>query len=321
MSDKRSIPIGDLIDYELGLLDEGRRVEVAAWIQRDANDATRLDRIRRTLAPLSAFESPEPPVDLVDRIMVRVLTTTPLEYVASSSSMPPEQPRMVTRRPFFSIGEMIAMAACILLLFSVLVPGVSTVRSRQMQAMCGSNLASLFRGAQMYAAAHDGFLPNAGVANANWLQQPNRTHMMPGLQLRFITPGSLVCPTTPLTGMPANADEKSMQDFIQRLNLRFYSTQSQHGPVVRMSAQLVMPIAGDANPVFEDGVVQQPNWQANSRAHAGKGQNVLMTDGSVQFLPRPLFGPRPDNIWKVDDVDQYSGTESQRMATDAFLLP
>ena len=83
-----------------------------------------------------------------------------------------------------------------------------------------------------------------------------------------------------------------------------------------------MPLAADTNPVFEGGRFHlDATRPVNSRAHGGWGQNVLFLDGSRSFLRTPVYGNQADNIWQAENVQRYFGTETQRCATDAFLIP
>ena len=112
------------------------------------------------------------------------------------------------------------------------------------------------------------------------------------------------------------------REFLKNVKIRFYSPQNMNGPVPNLSAGISMPLAADPNPMFENGVFRSgANRLMNSRAHDGRGQNVLFTDGSTVFLRTPVIGERKDNIWEVENVERYTGLETQKSATDAFLIP
>jgi hypothetical protein len=61
--------------------------------------------------------------------------------------------------------------------------------------------------------------------------------------------------------------------------------------------------------------------RTNSPAHGGRGQTVLTLDGSVRFADSPIYGDAKDNLWLVNDVRRYTGTELPRRQDDAFLVP
>jgi len=94
---------------------------------------------------------------------------------------------------------------------------------------------------------------------------------------------------------------------------------------VPLGGGVVMPIAGDANPLFMDGKFN-PSLspaQANSLIHNGRGQNVLQTDGSAgwQTSPTVKIGASRDNIWQSGNLTHYRGNEIPSSATDPFFVP
>ncbi|GMU36901.1 MAG: hypothetical protein KJ057_04195 [Phycisphaerae bacterium] len=80
---------------------------------------------------------------------------------------------------------------------------------------------------------------------------------------------------------------------------------------------------GDPNPLFLGGMFRpsiNPN-ATNSPLHdGGRGQNVLLLDGSVGWLTSP-FRNRTDNVWLAGEIQDYRGTEAQSDPHDAFLVP
>ncbi len=315
--------IQDLItEYVLGLMDAQSLAAFEARLANDSELASQVAALRRVLQPLNSWETPEPEPALVDTILARVQHTTPLEFVASSASIQPESVVAPIRRSNFSLGQLVAIAACLLFMATVFVPGVSTLRSRRLQANCGQNMASFYRGLYQYSAANDGYLPNDGtMAGRNWLHQPNRSHMAPAIRLRFIIPKDMICPANGGNEIDTEEVIKNIEKFVKNNQLRFYSTQNMNGPVPRINARIAMPLAADANPMFENGQFRPLNKrELNSQAHGGRGQNVLFMDGSTKFLATPVFEER-DNIWQAGGVEEYTGTEIQESPTDAFLIP
>ena len=323
MSDSNPNNQHDMTAYVLGLLEPAKHAEFEARLARDPQFAARIDSLRRSLSPLDSWQAPEPPPSLVNDILDRVQTTTPLEYVAASSAIPPETVAGPPRRAIISMREALALAACIALLLSAFVPGAANMRSRQLQAMCGNNLAGFHRGLSQYAAEYDGALPSTpGLTGNNWLHQPNRRHFTPAIRLRFVAPTQVFCPSTPVEDFDEEAVRRDPATWLSRMNIRFYSTQNMNGPVPRFAAALSVPLAADTNPVFENGRFDPDATRpVNSRAHDGWGQNVLFRNGAVEFLRTPVYGHQADNIWQAEDVERYFGTETQRSATDAFLIP
>lgn len=331
------LPAEQLVEYELGLLEDPQRQELAAVLAADPALRARLESTRNIIHAVNRWEAPEPPAGMVDAIMQRVGSTSPLEYVAGSSTIDPDPNAQFESRPMFSLGEMVALAACILLVVSVFTPGMMSVRSRQLQSLCADNLAGLHRGWASYAAANDGAIPvTAQPQPPNWLNQPNRIRLRPAIRLRFIAPASLLCPTSDQKPDADNTDrnidpnQQSMLQFLQRSGLPFYSIQNMNGrnsggQAMRIGGPFRMPLASDANPVLANGRFHPDvDWRTNSTAHVGRGQNVLFVDGSTQFLKTPMVEPSggaADNIWKAEHVSEYTGVETAQSATDAFLTP
>jgi len=312
-----------LTEYRLGLLDDDLRANLERRLDAEPDLARYLERISASLKPLETWAPARPPAELTDRIMTRVAQTSPLQYVASSSRIAPDPQARPKAKPVISIWELGALAACVAVFMSIFVPGMANVRSRQLRAQCGNNLASLGRGFESYATANDNALPSIGQVPTNWLQRPNRMHLRPAIKYRFVAPASMFCPGADDDG---NADgitdsDRAMEAFLRR-RLPWFSTQNQNGPVIRLKARFRVPVAADPNPVFENGTYDPSvPWDARSRTHGGRGQNVLLSDGSVTFIQQPKYGQAQDNIWRAEPIDQYTGIEAQHSATDAFLIP
>ncbi|NOX59802.1 MAG: hypothetical protein GXP29_13235 [Planctomycetes bacterium] len=318
-------PDGLILPYALGTLPEDEKITFESQLANDPNLAARVQSARRVLEPLGSWRAPMPPTTLVDNILVQATMTTPLEYVAASASMKPVDSESTYRRPWLGLRELGAVAACIAILVSLYVPGMQSVRSRQLQTLCDKNLASFGSGLRMYATEYDGQLPSIGTrSNVNWLRNdPNRGHLLPAIQGRFVLPKDLICPASD-GSIDKEATLKNIQAFLQRSDLSFWSVPNANGPRPRINIRINIPIAVDPNPLFQQGKFQRGKngtLSPNASTHEGRGQNVLFNDGSTRFLETPLLGKNKDNIWLADDIDEYQGTEAQQSTTDAFLTP
>ncbi len=312
----------DLIAFVMGTMAPD---EAAAFSARMADDAAlreQVQALQRTLAPLDRWQAPPADAGFVDAVMARVETSSPLAYVAAHTALPPETPEQQGhRRPFISLPELFALAACVALFLSVYFPMMSTSKAQRQQIACGTHLASLSQGLQTYARANDGFLPRAdGAVNVNWLQTPQRQHWRPLIQGRFVAPRSLFCDTTTGERYDEATVRRNVDAFLSDQGIRFYNVQHANAGGSRLNLRFRMPLAADPNPMFADGRVDPAGQASNSPAHGGRGQNVLFNDGSVEFLKTPLVAPA-DNIWRAEDVDRYTGREAPQSATDSFLIP
>lgn len=312
----------ELIGFVLGTLSEDERAEFEAKLYSQPELRGQVEALRRRLAPLAAWQVEEPPADLADRIMARVATTTPLKYVAERVTMPPErEPSAASRRPFATLNELVALAACLAIIVGIMFPGVTRRNHVAVQARCAQNLAAVAGGFGQYAAMFGGqprvYMPPPN----NFIRRPMRNHMAPVIQIRLIVPAQLVCPTQ--TGEIPTEEEvrQNVGAFLNNVHFRFYSVQNPNGPATSVANPSAMPMLADPNPMFTGGRYVPKQADANSYAHRGRGQNTLFQDGSVQFLPTPVIGNPSDNIWRAEDIDNYTGTETPSAATDAFLVP
>ncbi len=314
----------NIIPYILGTLSDSEVASFEATLSTDAELAKKVDAARRTLAPLDAWTAPAPPTTLVDNILIQAATTTPLEFVAASASMSPTDAQSAGRPGRFRLTELIAAAAVIALMVSLAIPGVRNVRSNQLQTACKVNMAGFGEGILMYAEENDGSLPNVGPSpNSNWLSDPNRRHLLPAVRHRLVLPKHLICPAADGT-IDEKATMKNIEAFLRRTDLPFWAVPNANGPVPKISIRINVPLAADANPLFQEGRFRRGangTLTPNSHTHGGKGQNILFNDGSTRFIKTPILDQNDDNIWTANDIDEYQGTEAQQSATDAFLTP
>lgn len=324
MNEDRNTPQDSIIPYVLGTLSEAEQSAFEAALSSNPDLSKQVDTARRMLSPLDAWSAPPTPSNLVDKVLIRAATTTPLEYVASSTSMEPVGSESSGKRRRFGMSELLGLAACIAILVGLYVPGMQSIRSHQLQALCGDNLASYGRGMSMYANESGGQLPNVGPnANSNWLNDPNRRHLLPAVRNRLVLPKHLICPAADGT-IDEEATLKNIEAFLRRTDLPFWAVPNANGPTPRINIRITVPLAADANPLFQQGQFQRGEngtLTPNSRTHGGRGQNVLFNDGSTKFIKTPILGETNDNIWLADDIEDYQGTEAQQSATDAFLTP
>jgi hypothetical protein len=314
----------NLVGKVLGKLEPAEQAAIEAQLQANPRLSTQIEKLEKLVAPLAAWTVEEPAPDLADRIMARVQNTTPLKYVAERVSIPPErQPAGQQGRRIASLNEWVALAACLAILVGIFFPGLTEKRDRAMQMACSNNLAQFGGGINQYAAMSGGSFPQFGAQPAsNWLARPNRNNLTPVFTLHLVIPTAMFCPTT-AGRTPNNAEaQRDLAAFLNRSNVRFYSTQYMYGQPINMASPANTPFAADPNPMFEGGAFA-PSRESlpNSRVHNSKGQNTLFLDGSVRFLKSPVIGEPSDNIWQAEDVDQYTGTETPTVATDAFLIP
>jgi prepilin-type processing-associated H-X9-DG protein len=87
----------------------------------------------------------------------------------------------------------------------------------------------------------------------------------------------------------------------------------------------------DMNPLFENLPEDLPKQfrlqltrtllTLNSINHKRRGQNVLFGDGHIKFLKSRFIGISEDDIYTLQDTDEYLGCEVPSRENDFFLAP
>jgi hypothetical protein len=327
-----------LLDLHLDRLDEEGRQQLEGELRRDPELRAQSDRLGKMLRPLDYWTVPAAPSNLSDRILTHVRSASQEEQPVLAFPEGGADAGSSRHRGGPSWRDFAAVAACILMVFTWLVPGLSSSRARAHRLQCQENLRAVHQGTAIYQATFGGALPFAGRQNgAAWLPvasgsgqrkatpeyRSNSRHVF--LLLRSSTgpkPQNFVCPAD-ADGTPLEVDSFSdMTDFARKSNIS-YDTLNMAGVLPKRGSRPATAFMADPNPLFVSGRFDSTvdARHANSRAHGGEGQNVLMLDGSVQWLNSPVYGPRQDNLWLVDDLLRYSGFEAQQRPEDAFLIP
>ena len=327
MNDQPRGPIDALLDRQFNRLEGDELDGLESALQEDAALRAASDRLDRMLEPLDLWRVAPPP-NLADDVLAFVERSRREQRLTIPSVTGPGGAR---RLRFMPMRDLLAAAACILLLIGVFVPTLSGVRRRARQSLCASNLEGVFGGVSAYGQLFGDTLPFAGVVpGASWLpggeaNRPfasNSRHTFLMVKGRLIEPSAFLCPCDPV-GEPMNvADVDSCDDFPSHRNIS-YDTINLAGnhPDLRPS----QPVAylGDANPLFVgarfNASIDPDN--TNSPAHQGRGQLVLSLDGSAAWITTPFHGRRGDNLWLIGNIRHYTGLETPVRDGDVQLIP
>lgn len=225
------------------------------------------------------------------------------------------------RQGTIGIRQIATTAALLLLSLSILLPVLSNAQRDAQIAQCKQNLAGLGSDLQQIALDHKGntyrstqpeadtFNPLAKFARTDVdgsILPPAEAGYFVLLDQQRIASEHLSCPA----GQPNDATA-------------LYNGQN---PAAGGPFRIFLkprPIFADANPLYRvtaKGLVRNQNIPSLSRSlnHNGAGQNVLISDGSVQWMIRPAVqrdAQNSDNIWLYQpdaDADQDE---------DIFLTP
>lgn len=318
-----------LLDWHLGQLDDETRSQMEGELKTNPSLRKKSDRLGQVLQPLDHWSLAPGSPNLTDKILARV--------DAERRNLTLEQPSVedaggVRRFPFGLSRNFIAAAACIALLVSLAIPSVSRFRANANRALCGNNLATVFRGVSTYQASFGGSIPYAGsVSNASWLPgaASKRPFASNSRHLYLLVKGNLgpqpkhfVCPGCSSSKPMEHRDGKPRNDFRQACNVS-YASMNLAGSSPNLRPAPDVAYLSDGNPLFVRGRFD-PSVDAdrtNSRAHRGEGQMVLFLDGSAKWTTSPVNGIDRDNFWLAGNIRNYTGVETPVGKHDAHLVP
>lgn len=202
------------------------------------------------------------------------------------------------------LAEFLAIAAVILIAVGVGWPMMGQLRASSIDQTCQNNMRVLAQAFDAYAADYDNVLPTAmaGVGPASWDQVRNIVNLRPMVEYGYCDHGHLNC--------PGNHDHYSSS----------YSYQWRPPAVVlHWNSGRALVILGDRNPLIDATITGNPvPPNTMSVNHDGRGQNVLMSDGSIQWLTEPKVGR--DNIWLPEGATILQAGQQTASAEDAFLV-
>jgi hypothetical protein len=267
--------------------------------------------------------------------------STPAASVSSGKTIP-LKPKLLSR--FF---EFAATAAAIILISGVAFPTFSYMRQQSRQTACINNMRSVGQGISKMTSDADAMAEVKLAAGSPWWKigdqsQQSQSNTRFAWQLAkqgYVKPDAFICPghrnALPLTPEQITRQLQQLQDFPSRNNISFSFTIINNKNAVSSSG-LRRVIMGDMNPVFrsiptcgkdpvanmnkfEKVLLTQNLKQMSSTNHNCKSQNVLYSDGSVELIKNRVVNG--DDIFTIQGVDAYTGTEAPVSINDTFLVP
>lgn len=196
--------------------------------------------------------------------------------------------------------DLISVAAVLLIGVALGTVVLGQVRQQAIDAGCENNLRALAQGFELYARDFQGRIPTApaGYSTAGIAFWPDPFVLS---KHNYCDHGHANCPGHTQGGG--------------------YSRQVMTAgvPFAWLGADR-MPVLGDRNPVIDardTGDAINP-FVANSQNHSQRGQNVLFSDGSIEWLKAPLFND-DDNIWLIRGQRTFEPGDAPTTLQDAFL--
>jgi prepilin-type processing-associated H-X9-DG protein len=329
-----------LFDYCLGLTSQLETAQAQELVFSDSEAAGFVASIKASLSPLDSITPEACPDELAEGTVWRAMQAVRTGRLQLNQLIAAEQHRKVGFwREMFG---RLATAAVFIIVGSALITGgnlgLNYARQLSRQTQCGSQLAGLFNGLSNYKADNAGQMPALATAPGEpwWkvgYQGPenfsNTRRMWVLVKNEYAKQEDFLCPARK-TNCSFSCNPKDYNDFPRR-NLVTYSFRI--GCPKSGSADVGRRvIIADLNPIFEvlplpseDKLIRNLSEaliKQNSPNHAGRGQNVLFCDGSVQFIKTRIVDVSEDDIFTLQGAQTtYQGTELPASEADAFLAP
>ena len=236
-------------------------------------------------------------------------------------------------------GDLVSIAAMLLLAASVIMPIMSGMRSSARQAVCFDNMDSAANAFGLYSGANRDMLPMATAGfGPTWMdvgttpERSNSSNLYTLIRKGFTGLDDLACPSNPdaRTGQP----DPQAWDWESLPEVSYsYRIMPRGGMRATMSDQPVrVVILADRSPVVLRVAAGKPIIpEQNSPNHKYSAQHMLMLDGSAQWATTPMLENR-DNIWLPRPIEQVihtvrvksgiiTGNEQPDGPTDALVGP
>jgi prepilin-type processing-associated H-X9-DG protein len=263
--------------------------------------------------------------------------------------------------PRFSQRDVLVVAVIVLVITPVLIAVIRAYRDDARRAHCADNLKQIGFALLLYSNENRGFPPRvryevAEVVTPVWGTgatssdpftgpEPNDVTAAMFLLLRTqdFTAQTFVCPGT--DAVPDTFGDKTVKDRATFTDWRKNLSYSMQNPYPEKWAVLPskllgsisteFAVAADMNPgtAGDEDDVTKPNAtssaavmrRANSNNHGGDGQNVLYSDGHVEFHVTPFAGYRGSSAGPRDNIftSQLGAVVAspRREYEDSILLP
>jgi hypothetical protein len=284
----------DLLDYQLGQMDETRRERFEQELASDPASENRSARLALALHNLLDDGPPaEPPLGLAERTIARV----------DQARSRPRILDLTPNRVPFRWADLAVAAGIFVAGLATLLPAVQRSRSQMQESACAFNLQKIGLALSNYATTHRSY-PHTprGYPAGYYAVELCEQHLLDDTSV-------LTCPcrgeSARIRSLPDCAHfEEMMEDSpstCQHMlgdeyayHAGFRGPAGDYGPVTaELARQAPMPLVADLPP--RDGFLKVLP-EGNSPDHGGGGQNVLFSDQSVRWLRSRVF---------ADDTDIY----------------
>lgn len=342
-----------LLDYHLNQDEPSDRLETQRFLSEDSEYQALEDAIRQILSPLGSLHEEVPPPGLPERTLARIrqrseerpLLRTPVEISSGSGGIHGEQSSRA-RWVLSNLRNVIGVAACLMLVFVFMRPGLQKARHISQEQACASQLRSIGHGLAQYAHDNQGQMPYVlRPQGAKWLSvgtqddqhYSNTRNMYLLVKQGYVPLDTFLCPGVSGSQgvrIKAKVDSETLEalrDFTDRnqVNYSFFLVLNRQSFFAKQGETI--PIGSDQNPIFANYDSQnqpildlskhQDLLNRNSANHAERGQNLLFGDGHVRFSPTRHVGLHGDDIFTLNNILQYDGDEQPSTDSDILHAP
>jgi prepilin-type processing-associated H-X9-DG protein len=314
-----------LIDYLCNRLDAEQMEIVRKRLEEDHDLRVLKDNLTNTFSALDCAPKPTPPCDLVEKTLERIASVQRTNALLSLQQLEPPQ----RFRRTFSMKELVAIAAVMLIAVGISIPSLQMARRRGQRGLCASQMGQLGNALQGFAINNDGYLPGVGSKCKYWLSPDGEKGVSNSAALfRLLkenyhhSPISFQCPAVGGTSFAVSSE---MSDFPKSEHIHYsYQHSLDRGPkslIDEFNGRMV--ILADQSSRFKNGRYQKPSpGKACSENHGGRGQNVLYLDGHCEWTTCSRAGVDQDDIYSIQgNPENYTGNEAPASPHDTFLLP
>jgi hypothetical protein len=337
-----------LFDYSLGLASDREAAEAEKLLSWNEEAIELQHTLQQNLAPLDTMEWDPCPDELTERLFQRLREAAR----AGSESKRLEELLAAERSAGRTIriplwrnwSEVLAAAAAVVLFVGVLFPSIGVMHRRYAQTQCGSRLGGIYEAFRNYVSDHDGLLPAvAMIPGSPWYKvgyqgQENYSNTRgPWLLVKYgyVQPDRFLCSGRyePYKASYEGVKVQNFNDFPSRIYIH-YSMRiacptsdgrdlTQKGVLMADRNPLSEELPSDLSELCRLQLVERL-MRANSANHRGRGQNVLLYDGSVEFRKERYPSISEDDIYILQSMFcgmEVTGCELPSSSDDYFLGP